>query len=269
MTQYLDLDQGRIAYEVFGKKGELVVATPGMGDVRQVYRFLARNIAAGGFRFAAVDPRGAGESTSGWSEYSDRAVASDLIALVERLGGPAVLMGNSFSAASAVIAATDRPDLVAGLVLIGPFVRSVKISRWMVGAFRLMLAPPWGRFVWTWYYRSRMYPGNPPPDLRTYAGALGASLKMPGRMAAFRDLTTDDHAQSGSRLDRVRVPTLVIMGTADPDFPDPEKEALLLGERLSAEVELIEGAGHYPQAEYPDRVAERVISFLADVFPPR
>lgn len=262
MTQYLELTKGRIAYEIFGKEGPLVIGTPGLGDVRQVYRFLAPRITAEGFRFAAMDPRGAGESTAGWDEYSDKAVASDMIALAEHLGGRPVLMGNSFSAGSAVIAATDRPDLVAGLVLIAPFVRSVKIPVWMVWAFRAMLAPPWGRSVWTWYYRSRMYPGSPPIDIVSYAAGLSGSLKEPGRMAALRGYAADDHSESGSRIDKVDVPVLVIMGSGDPDFPDPKAEALLLGERMSADVELIDGAGHYPQAEYPDLVAEKVLTFL-------
>ncbi len=240
-----------------------------MGDVRQVYRFLGPRIAAGGFCFAAMDPRGAGESTASWGEFSDRAVASDMIALVEHLGGPAVLVGNSFSAGSAVVAATDRPDLVKGLVLIAPFVRSVKIPRWMVWSFKAMLAPPWGRFVWTWYYRSKMYPGNPPPDLDSYVAGLATSLGKPGRMSALRSFAADDHSESGSRLDQIDVPVLVIMGTADPDFPDPKEEAHQLERLLSAEVELVESAGHYPQAEYPDGVAEKVMVFLTGVFHPR
>jgi len=180
MSQYLNLERGRIAYEIHGTGDRLIVGTPGMGDVRRVYRFLAPRVALGGFRFAAMDPRGTGDSTVGWDEYSDRTVASDVIALVEHLGGPAVLMGNSFSAASAVIAATDRPDLVVGLVLIAPFLRSVKIPRWMAWAFRTMLAPPRGRRVWTWYCRTKMYPANRPTDLDFYTAKLSRSLVKPG-----------------------------------------------------------------------------------------
>jgi pimeloyl-ACP methyl ester carboxylesterase len=186
-----------------------------------------------------------------------------MIALAEHLGGPVILMGNSFSAGSAVIAAVDRPELIAGLILISPFVRPVKIPRLLTWAFKTMLAPPWGRFVWIWYYKSKMYPGNPPPDLDLYAANLARSLVKSGRMSAFRRFAADDHSESGSRLDQVKVPVLVIMGTDDPDFPDPADEAGRLGELLSAEVGLIENAGHYPQVEYSDRVAEKVLAFLS------
>ncbi len=50
------------------------------------------------------------------------------------------------------------------------------------------------------------------------------------------------------------------MGSKDPDFPSPEAEARLLAEHLSGEVAIIEGAGHYPQAEMPEQFTP-----LADV----
>jgi pimeloyl-ACP methyl ester carboxylesterase len=52
--------------------------------------------------------------------------AGDIVALVEQLGGPAAVMGNSMDAGAAVLAAADRPELISGLVLVGPFVRNGK-----------------------------------------------------------------------------------------------------------------------------------------------
>jgi len=43
-TEYVDVDGGHIAYEVLGH-GPLVVLSPGMGDTRSSYRFLAPLIA--------------------------------------------------------------------------------------------------------------------------------------------------------------------------------------------------------------------------------
>ena len=40
MTEFLDIEGGRIAYDVTGS-GPLVVLSHGIGDRRQVYRFLA------------------------------------------------------------------------------------------------------------------------------------------------------------------------------------------------------------------------------------
>ena len=78
-----------------------------------------------------MDLRGIGESTVGWDDYSDAAVASDYLGLVDELAaGPGVLVGDSLSSASVVIAATDTPEKVAGIVAIGPVVRDHRQKLW-------------------------------------------------------------------------------------------------------------------------------------------
>ena len=57
-TEYVDVKGGRIAYEVIGQ-GPLVVLSPGLGDTRRTYRFLAPLLAKAGYRVASVDLRGA------------------------------------------------------------------------------------------------------------------------------------------------------------------------------------------------------------------
>src|SRR4051812_18677478 len=99
-TDYLDVDGGRIAYDVVGD-GPLVVFSPGMADTRSTYRFLAPLIANAGYRVARVDLRGHGESTAGWSSYTHVDTAGDLMAVVRKLGGPAVIVGQSFSGGAA------------------------------------------------------------------------------------------------------------------------------------------------------------------------
>jgi pimeloyl-ACP methyl ester carboxylesterase len=65
-----------------------------------------------------------------------------------------------------------------------------------------------------------------------------------------------------ARLHEVSVPTLVVMGTADPDFPDPTAEAEIVADRLNGEVLMVPNAGHYPQAEYPEVVSPAVAEFV-------
>jgi pimeloyl-ACP methyl ester carboxylesterase len=262
-TKFLDRPGGRISYDDPGGDGPLVVAAPGMGDSRKVYRHVAPALAAAGIRFVNMDLRGIGESTVDWDDYSDAAVASDYLALITELAaGPAVLVGNSLSCASAVIAASDSPEIVAGLVLIGPFARDIPQKVWQKAAFHTMLTPPWGRGAWISYYRKQLYPGPKPPDHDEYVDALSKNLSEPGRYASFRSLAFNSHAESGKRLVDVTQPALVIMGTADPDFDDPEAEATALGDILDADVVLSEGSGHYPQADSPDTVAPPVIELV-------
>jgi pimeloyl-ACP methyl ester carboxylesterase len=267
-TQFLDRPDGRISYDDNGIDGPLVIAAPGMGDTRNSYRHLRDGLAAAGIRFVTMDVRGMGESSVGWSDLSDAAVASDYLALVDELGGgPAVLVGNSLSCASSVIAATDAPDKVAGLMLLGPFVRDVPTAWWQKAAFGAMLSPPWGRSVWVSYYRKSLYPGTQPPDHGAYVSALSDNLREQGRFSAFRAMSTNSHAESGKRIGSVQQPVVVVMGTADPDFPDAETEANQLGELMNAKVVMSDGSGHYPQADNPTLVLDALVELVYSTAP--
>jgi pimeloyl-ACP methyl ester carboxylesterase len=131
MTEYLDVTGGRIAYEVTGD-GPLVVLAHGMGDTRHSFRFLVPPLAAAGYRVAAADLRGHGESSTGWPSYTRTDTAGDLVALIAQLGGPAVIVGHSFAGGSATIAAADAPEQVSAIVEVDPFTLVPKLS---LGAF--------------------------------------------------------------------------------------------------------------------------------------
>lgn len=262
MTQALQRPNGILGYDDPGGAGRLVVAAPGMGDLRQVYRHLVPEGASRNLRIVTMDVRGFGDSSVDWSDYSDAAIGGDMLALARHLdSGPAILVGNSLTAASAVIATVQDPAAVSGLVLIGPFARTVDQPTWQNLAFKALLTPPWGKSAWIWYYKNQMYPGTQPPDHEDYVNHLKANLSQPGRFRAFRSLAFNSHDESGSELGQVDCPTLIIMGTADPDFPDPSAEAHGLGDAMDAEVLLIDGAGHYPQAQNPVEVADAIEKF--------
>lgn len=263
-TETLTRSDGTIAYDDTGGPPPPVIAAPGMGDTRHSYRHLRPLLAQAGIRLVTMDLRGLGESSVDWPDYSDGTVGTDMLALATHLdSGPAVLVGNSMSAASAVLAAVAEPAAVAGIVLIGPFAREVEIPAWQQWLFKLLLMPPWGRAAWTSYYRTQLSPGAKPPDHDEYVAALKTNLGEPGRFGAFRRQAANTHAESGAVLDRVACPALVIMGTADPDFPDPEEEARTLARAFGGEVVLVEGAGHYPQAQAPEQVADAIATFVA------
>lgn len=261
--KFLNRNEGKIAYEDSGTGGTLVVCAPGMGDLRSVYRFVAPEFAARGYRMVTLDVRGMGDSSVAWRDYSESAIGSDLVALIEHLAaGPAIVIGNSISAGAAVWAAAERPDLVAGLVLVGPSVRQLPVSRFKLFFYRLALARPWGASVWANYQAKRLYPSVKPDDLESYHRAILANLREPGRMKAFQRMAGTDHRAAEARLARIRTPVLIVMGGADADFPDPKAEADLLAGRLHGTAVVLDGAGHYPQAEMPAAFSDRVLEFL-------
>lgn len=262
---FLSRPGGRVAYDVVGA-GLLVIAVPGMGDLRSNYRFVVPALVAAGYRVATMDLRGHGDSDATFSDYDDVAAGSDLLALIERLGGPAVVIGNSMGAGAAAWAAAEDPKAVVALVLLGPFVRNppIKLAKQLL--FRLAMLRPWGAAVWNAYLPS-LYPGHPPPDFDQHRSRIRESLRRPGHASAFVATTHSSHAPAEARLDGVRAPSLVVMGERDPDFDDPRAEASYVAERLHGQVLMVPGAGHYPHAEYPELVNPAITSFLHKVAP--
>jgi pimeloyl-ACP methyl ester carboxylesterase len=60
----------------------------------------------------------------------------------------------------------------------------------------------------------------------------------------------------------VKQPALVLMGSKDPDFKNPEAEAKRVAAAVRGDHKMIEDAGHYPQAEMPEVTAPLMISFM-------
>jgi pimeloyl-ACP methyl ester carboxylesterase len=263
-TQFLSVDGGKIAYDDQGS-GPLVVCVPSMGDVRAEYRFLTPQLVAAGYRVVTMDARGHGESSVGWSDYSVVGVAADIVSLIKHMNvGAALVIGESMGAGATVYAAATEPALIKGIVLIGPFVRDTR-PLWQARAFgRVITFPLWGRAFWRSYYTS-LYPSRKPADFVQYRQALYDNLGEPGRLAALRGMLVASKAESGKRLDEVKAPTLVLMGSRDPDFSKPEQEGHYVADHLHGSLQMIEGAGHYPQTEMPEIAGPAILDFLQQV----
>jgi len=261
-TRFLAVDGGRIAYDDTGGKGPLILAIPGMGDLRSEYRLLRPALQLAGYRVVTMDVRGFGATSARWNDYSAHAVGRDALALLEHLNaGPAVILGNSFAAGSALWAAHDAPARVSGVVLLGPIVRDQDPSWFAKLALNVAFAGPWRVWFWTTYWDS-LFPSSKPEDQAQVKAALTRNLREPGRMAALHSMVRLSKADTAAIVSQSRVPALVVMGTRDPDFPDAVAEAHWLAGQLGADSLIVEGAGHYPHAEAPDRIAPRLLSFL-------
>jgi pimeloyl-ACP methyl ester carboxylesterase len=259
-TRYLARPDGRIGYDIAGE-GPLVILVPGMGDLRDGYRFLAPALREAHCRVACTDLRGHGDSDATFASYGDADTAGDVAALIGELGGPAVVVGNSMGAGAAVLVAAQRPETVSGLVLVGPFVRNGAVSAMQRLLLRAAMAPPWAAISWK-SYLPKLYSGRRPADFAEYREQVAASLRRPGYASAFSRTTRTSHALAEARLADVTAPTLIVMGEQDPDFPDPRAEAAWIAQALRAEVVMVPEAGHYPQSQRPDITAGAVLRFL-------
>ena len=262
-TRFLTVDDGRIAYDDTGGNGPLILAIPGMGDLRSEYRLLRPALQHAGYRVITMEVRGFGETSARWNDYSAHAVGRDALALLEHLNaGSAIILGNSFAAGSALWAAHDAPARVSGLVLLGPIVRDLKVSWFAKLTLSIGFAGPWRVWFWVTYWNS-LFPTHKPADQGQVKAAITENLREPGRMAALKTMIGLSKADTAAIVPRNRVPVLVVMGTRDPDFADAAAEARWLAGQLGAETLIVEGAGHYPHTEMTDRVAPKLLAFIA------
>jgi pimeloyl-ACP methyl ester carboxylesterase len=265
----LDIDGGTIAYEITGQ-GPLVVLAHGMGDSRDSYRFVVPLLVEAGYRVAAVDLRGCGESSVEWPSYTRTDIAGDLIAVIRHLGGPAVLVGQSISGGAATIAAALAPELVAGIVELGPFTRKqairlgdLRVKRYRAGMVPLLATGLFGSVKWWHRYLDVAFPGRKPSDWAEQLQRNAAMLNEPGRMKVLQKMGQSAPTDAGAQLANVRCPALIIEGSLDPDWADPRAEGeAIVAEMTNARLEVIEGAGHYPHTQFPEQTVALLVPFL-------
>ncbi|WP_343921015.1 alpha/beta fold hydrolase [Agrococcus citreus] len=260
-TSILELDGVALAYDLAGPvDGPLVVLLPGMGDLRSAYRHVVPLLVAAGLRVATLDLPGHGDSGISPVPVGQAQIARAAVALVERLGGPAVVVGHSFTPDSALLTTQLAPDAIVGAVAIAPWATTPTPSRLMAAITRLVTRTP---MLWSLFYRSLHK--APPVDLAAHRRRIVASLRRPHGTDALVAMGTGRTKDAiGARATQV-APVAVVMGAADPDFTDPAAEARDYADATRGEVVMVPGAGHYPHAERPGETAAAILALARRV----
>ncbi|WP_413318968.1 alpha/beta hydrolase [Agrococcus sp. 1P02AA] len=253
-----------LAYDAIGPAEDatapLVVLLPGMGDLRSAYRHLAPLLVADGLRVAMLDLLGHGDSGRSPEPVGQQRIARAAVALVERLGGPAIVVGHSFTPDSALLASQLAPERIVGAVAIAPWASTPRQPWPMRVLTRLVTSSP---LLWSLFYRSLHK--SPPADHAAHRARIVAALRRPRGTEALVVMGAGRTKDAeGSRRDQT-APVVVVMGSDDPDFPDPAAEAQAYAAAVGdaacqVEVRMIPGAGHYPHGERPAQTAEAVRS---------
>ncbi len=222
------------------------------------WRPVAEALAEGGSRVLVPDLLGFGASPRpGSFEGLWTGAQADAVAAALDAGGvrSAVVVGHDYGGPVAVTLADRRPDLVGALVLANtnifpdtPVTLPLSLVRlpllgWV--AERLLFSAP----------SLAMLAGRlaVSPDVRLHANdrseARSIRILFAGVLRQLADLYTPILEAAG----RLAVPTLVLWGAGDPffDVTQGRRTADVLGARF----ELLDGVGHLPPAEAPDRVA--------------
>ncbi|MCM2416894.1 alpha/beta fold hydrolase [Streptomyces sp. RKAG293] len=221
---------------------------------------------AGHHHVIRVDLPGCGQSPPAAS-YDVPVQAGRVAALLDDAGLRGVsVVGHSSGGYVATALAEQRPDLVGSLALIstGP---SIDAFLPQPVILRVMLAPPFGPFLW---------PRRSDAMIRKGLGAtLARPVDIPDDVVAdLRDLTyrafrtvlrrnlaylTERNVPE--RLAALDVPVLVVFGSADPRW-DPSS-AHRYDAVPNARLEMLPGIGHIPLWEAPEITGQLLLGFAA------
>lgn len=258
------------ALEIDGH-GPPLILLHGWGDSADTWRGLLDPLRRHGRRAVALDLPGYGSAshlsaTEPVLEQLDRFVRG---ALIRFSGGePVVLAGNSLGGAAALRAAEADGDAVAGVVPIAPAgldmagwfaaVESERILKALLASPVPVPGPVVRRAVGT-VYRQIAFAGPVKPRvISSFTSHVGSTKDVGRILASGRRLRTE--LRDPFRLDQVACPVLVIWGERDRMVSPTGADRLVDG-LPNVEVELIEGCGHCPQIERPERVLELLEGF--------
>jgi pimeloyl-ACP methyl ester carboxylesterase len=236
-------------------------------------------------RVVALDLAGFGLTPAAGRSTSVQANKLLLARFIEEVvGGPAVVVGNSMGGMIAALLAVDQPSLVVGLGLIDPSLPLLRLRHDPVVAaqFALFSTP----FVGEGYLRrtNRRFSAaqrvRGTLDLcfadveRADAGVVEADVALaehrvhvPGAEAGFVTAARSilfvlgRSKRYAADLRKIGTPVLLVHGEEDRLVPISAARAAVQM-NPSWEHEFLEGVGHVPQLEAPERVIERLGSWL-------
>ena len=256
-TQYVSAGRARLRVRVAGA-GKILVLLPGLGRPATDLDPLAALLVAGGYRVAQPDPRGSGDSTGPMDGLTLHDLAADISAVIEALGGgPASLIGQAFGNRIARMTATDRPDLVRAVVLLGCSGK-VQPTPEIAEAIRLAQAVDTAPEVRALAVRAAWFaPGH---DISVWLDGWSQPV-MQAYLAAAAATDTATWWTAGA------APVLIVQGAEDVSAP-PANGHLLQAE-IGARATLVDlpGIGHAVGVEGADVVARVVLQHLAGQSP--
>lgn len=239
-------------YEESGSGPSLVLLHEGVVDSRIWDPVLP--LLADGYHVVRYDQRGFGRSPLPDGPYS---VVEDLLSVLDAaVVEEATLVGCSRGGGIALTTAVDRPDRVAGLVLVGSGLPGQPL-----------------KIDWTPEQIARWDSAEANDD---YAAMAELDMEVWAPMGADRPLramfvenaegsnmehdTTDEPV--ADRLDQISKPTLVITGSRDVEAINAVGD-LLAREIRGAQRALIDEADHMIQWRAPEELAQHVVRFLS------
>lgn len=255
----------RLAYvEQGARDGAAIVLLHGYTDTHRSFDLMRPHLPRA-WRTIAVTQRGHGLSDKPERGYGLEDYAADVRALLDALNiERAILVGHSMGAAVATKAASDYPDRVAGLVLMGAFAsfRGKGAVDELAEAVRGFGAEVDPEFVLA--FQEATCAGMIPQ--RFLDTVVAESLRCPARVwrDALEGLLVTEPAAIARRT---QAPAALVWGDADAFTPHADQLALR-DATASARLHTLDGVGHAVHWEEPERCAQIVSAFVAEIEEP-
>jgi pimeloyl-ACP methyl ester carboxylesterase len=284
LRRFADVD-GPVHYADFGGEGRPIVLVHGLGGSHLNWLLVAPRLAAHG-RVLALDLAGHGRTPSLRRARvgANRRLLDGFIRTVA--GGPAVLVGNSMGGYLALAEAAAAPELVRALVLVDaavPLARGGPPDGHVAALFAGLSLPLVGEALmlarwWRGPERSLrgllalcgIDPARVDPD--AFEAHLALAEERHGlRRAAARDFLAAQRSLMGRLVRRRRffrmvasisAPTLILQGDRDRLVRVAAARALAAA-RPDWRLEVLDGLGHVPQLEDPERFLALVEPWIA------
>jgi pimeloyl-ACP methyl ester carboxylesterase len=278
VARTLALHGHEVHYRMAGE-GETVLLIHGMAGSSRTWRAVLPKLARS-YRVIAPDLLGHGESAKPLGDYSLGAHASGLRDVLGALGVErATLVGQSLGGGVAMQLAYQHPEVCERLALVSSGGLGREVS-WILRALTLpgaelvmpVLFPSFVRDSGNAFSRFVARLGWRAPHIAEMWRAYASLAEPENRHAFVRTLRAviDPGGQSVSATDRLylagAVPTLIMWGDSDPIIPVEHAyraHELMPGSRL----EILEGVGHFPHVEVPDRFVELLTAFIDETEP--
>ena len=269
--EFIDTPEGRVYHRAVGQ-GPAVVMLPGFAGNSFTWQDVTLTLSK---RHLVhwIDPLGYGLSDKPrGADFGAAAQVRRLATLVPSIApGRIAVVANSAGCQTAVALAAEQPDLVAGLVLVDPFLTAgwfvrngVALIRRFPRATGLVTRNLWRNRWFGWIAASfghRHARDVVAESVRRHALTLrtpGFSDAVPALLAGIDPSACDGY------IARVTCPTLLIWGSGDRTA-SPVLARRLAARFARAEFVLMDDVGHLPHEEQPDRLAALIGPFLASL----
>jgi pimeloyl-ACP methyl ester carboxylesterase len=245
-----------ISFRRDGEGERAAVFVHGFLDDQHVWDKMIADLTAPGFETVQVDLAGMGDLAGASGPFTYERFAADVGRVVDTVGKPFVIVGQSMGAPIAELVAAARPEQALGLVLLAPVpLAGTRLPRDGIEPFRSLGGDPEGQRAG----RRQLSVGLATVDLDRLV-RVGASVR-PEVVGALVDCWNSGLPEGGE-TSAFTGPVLIVRGSGDGFITEDVVSAAVSPRFASATTVAIEAAGHWPHLEQPSAVAALLDEFL-------